>query len=215
MTEDKAELAKLGREWFCFQDDKKLWHAVYGKMSDGGYTAVFHYTYDNAGKIAKSTDKLDQSFLNVMAKSLGTAGTKLNTSIPPNSPIFNQYVRKTPDGTIGVWMLPAFQPNGMAVYGGEAYYQIDATGSKILKEDSYFQPDIRGFLAKPPREIWIDYSELDKPTLGGIFFVWYYRSYFTKIFLDTAKSTSSLVKSEKNDYIWVNVEKDKQIKPAK
>lgn len=215
MTEDKAEMAKLGTEWFCFQDDKKLWHAVYGKMSGGIYTAVFQYTYDNSGKITKSADKLDQSFLNVLAKSLGTAKTKLTASIPPNSPIFNQYLRKNPDGTISVWMLPAFQRNGTAVFGGEAHYQIDATGTKVLKEESYFQANFRGFMAKPPREIWLDYREIEKPTLGGIFFVWYYKPYFTKIFLDTATSTSSLVKTENNVYIWVNVEKDEQIKPVK
>src|SRR5580765_4675476 len=104
VTEDKAEIAKLGTEWFCFQDDKKLWHAVYGKLSEGKFQTVFHYTYDTASKIARSSEKPDQKFLDAHAIALSTAKAKLKATIPANSPIFNQYIRKEPDGTFGVWM---------------------------------------------------------------------------------------------------------------
>jgi|GEM_PF-480601 len=215
MAEDKAELAKLGTEWFCLQDSKKQWHAFYGKLTDGKFHAVFHYTFGPASKVTRSTEVFDSKILDKYAIALATAKTKLKTSIPDGSPRFNQYIRKEANGTFAVWMLPAFQPNGMAVFGGEAFYHIDAAGSKILKEESYFQPGFRGFMAKPPREIWLDYREIDKPTLGGIFFVWYYKPYFTKIFLDTATSTSSLIQTEKNGYMWVNVEKEEPSKPKK
>ena len=49
---------------------------------------------------------------------------------------------------------------------------------------------------------------MEKPTLGEVFFVWYYKSYFTKIYIDNLKSTSTVVGDGKNGYIWVNVEKD-------
>lgn len=171
MTEPKEELARLGAEWFCFRDDKKLWHAVYGKLANGKYDAVFHYTFDSTGKIARSREKVDQKFLDGHAQALATGLTKLFARIPPDSPRFNQYIERNADGTFGVWLLPAFQPDGTAVYGGEAYYHIDSAGLKVLKEETYFQPNFRGFKASPPREIWLNYNELEKPTLGTIFCV--------------------------------------------
>ena len=79
--------------------------------------------------------------------------------------------------------VPAFQPNGVAVYGGEGIYKIDPSGKKIIKDDSSFKENFLGFNSKPPREIWLNFRELDKPTLGAIFFVWYYKSYFTNIYI--------------------------------
>jgi hypothetical protein len=208
MTQDKAELAKLGTDWFCFQDGKKLWHAVYGKFENDKYEAVFHYIFDSAGKITRFTEKIDQGFLNAHAKALATAKAKLMAKIPSDSPNFNQYIRRNSDSTFDVWMFPAFQINGMAVYGGEGVYHLDATGIKVLSDTSYFQKGFRGFRSEPPREIWLNYQELEKPTLGAIFFVWYYRTYFTNIIIDNSKSTSTVVKDGKNEYIWVHVEKD-------
>lgn len=76
-----------------------------------------------------------------------------------------------------------------------------------MKEETYFQPNFRGFKTSPPREIWLNYGEIEKPTLGTIFFVWYYKSYFTKINIDNAKSVSTVIKTDKDGYMWVHVEK--------
>lgn len=210
VTEDKVEIAKLGAEWFCFQDSKKLWHAVYGKFANDKYDLIFHYLFDSAGKITKVNEKVDQNFLNTHAKALTIGRSTLTAKIPPNSPIFNQYIRQNSDKTFDVWMLPAFQTDGTAVFGGEGIYRIDGTGSKIIADTSYFQKNFRGFKADPPREIWLDYREVEKPTLGSIFFVLYYKAYFTNIFIDNSKSTSSIIKDGKNGYFWVSVEKEEK-----
>ena len=67
----------------------------------------------------------------------------------------------------------------------------------------------RGFNVTPAREIWLNYRDQEKPTLGSIFFVWYYKQYFTKIFIDNAKTTSALIKTG-NEYLWTHVVKDKK-----
>lgn len=217
MAEDKSEVAKLGSEWFCLQDSKKQWHAFYGKLAEGKFLAVFQYTFGPNAKVTRSVEKFDPKILDAYAIALTTAKTKLKASIPQGSPRFNQYIRKESNGTFGVWMLPAFQPDGTAVYGGEAYYSIDSAGTKILKEESYFKPDFLGFKSSPPREIWLNFRELEKPNLGAIFFVWYYKPYFTNIIIDNARSTSSVVDAGKGEFIWVHVEKDdvKSTKPEK
>lgn len=213
MTQPKAELERLGQEWFCFQDKNKVWHAVYGRLSGEKYEIAFHYEMDRAGKITKSSQTIDAGFLTRHARALQTALSKLEATIPEGSPRFNQYIRNNADGTFSVWLMPAFQPNRTAVYGGEGIYTIDAAGSKILKDESYFQKNFRGFQSEPPREIWLNYTELDKPTLGAIFFVWYYKAYFTNIFIDTSKSTSTVIKTPAG-YMWTHVEKEVSPKPA-
>ena len=213
MTEDKAEIAKLGPQWFCFQDGKKLWHAVYGNVANGKYDLVFHYLFDSARKITKTTEKIDQDFLNCHAKALTTAGATLSAKIGLDAPAFNQYIRVNSDKTFDVWLFPAFQANGDALYGIEGIYHIDSSGSKIIEDTSYHQKGLRGFKTTPPREIWLDYREAEKPSLGSVFFVWYYKSYFTNIYIDNSKSTSTVIKSGPNGYMWVNVEKDDKKAP--
>lgn len=207
MAGDKAELARLGREWFCFQDAKGIWHAVYGKLEQNKFDQVFHYVVDGAGKITRTTDKIDDDFLIAHAKALSLAQKKLIEVLPAGSPTHNSYIKRNDDKTFNVWLLPAFQTNNVAVYGGEFVYTIDAAAEKIAKDESYFQGAFRGFEAKPPREIWLNYSEKEKPTLGSIFFVWYYKEYFTNIYIKNAKSTSTVIK-QGSDYVWVHVEND-------
>lgn len=206
---DKKELERLGQEWFCFQDADKLWHAVYGKLTAAGYQLGFHFTMDPSGKIAKSEVKLDQSFLTRHARALSTGRAKLMATVPEGSPTFNQYIKENSDKTFSVWLFPAFQTDGLAAYGGEGIYTIDQSGQKVTKDESYFQLYFRGFKTKPLREVQLNYSEMKKPSLGAIFFVWYYKSYFTNILIDNEKSTSTLVRSDKG-YVWVHVEKDSE-----
>lgn len=212
LKQEKKELERLGPEWFCFQDKNKVWHAVYGKLNEAGYDVVFHFVIDSAGNISRSDVKLGADFVTDHARALATARNKLSASIPEGSPRFNQYIRQNSDNTFSVWLLPAFQTNRLAVYGGEAIYTIDRTGRKLIKDESYFQPAFRGFKSEPPREIWLNYREMKKPSLGAIFFVWYYKPYFTQIFIDNETSVSTLIKTDKG-YMWTHVEKEVESKP--
>jgi len=207
-NQDPKELAKLGREWFCFQDVDKVWHAVYGKFENSRYNLVFHFKMNEASKIVKTEEKVDNEFLNSHAKALFTANKDVADRLKDrDAPRFNQYVRKNADETISVWILPAFQTNGLAVYGAEYIYTLDKNGNKIIKDESYEQENFRGFKSSPRREIWLNYEEVEKPPLGAIFFVWYYKPYFTKINLETSRSISTVIKDEKMGYMWVHVEK--------
>lgn len=206
LAQDQKDLARLGAEWFCFKTDDGLWHAVYGKYADAKFDQVFHLTMDKAGKVALVKDKLADEFLLAYAQALRTAQAEMQKRIPEGAPRFNQYIRRNDDKTFVVWLLPAFQTNAVAVYGGEFIYTTNAAGDKITADESYLQANFRGFATKPPREIWLNYRELQQPTLGAIFFAWYYRPYFTKIFIDTTNYTSALVKTA-DGYVWAHVEK--------
>src|SRR5688500_10639582 len=89
MSSGHAVLARLGREWFCFQDSKSAWHAVYGKLENNKFDQVFHYVIDGAGKITRTTDEIDEEFLIAHAKALQLAQKKLFAAIPAGSPTHN------------------------------------------------------------------------------------------------------------------------------
>src|SRR6185369_11265684 len=74
---DKNEIARLGREWFCFQDKNEQWHAVYGKLENDRFEQIFHYVVDNSEKISRIEEQLNQSFLVPHARALKLAITKL------------------------------------------------------------------------------------------------------------------------------------------
>lgn len=209
MTEDKNEIQKLGTEWFCYKDPEGIWHAAYGNLQNDKYELVFHYTVDKENKVKKSKEQVDSEFLTPFAFALRTSNQDIKQLKDTSNIRFNQFIRKNPDSTFDVWILPAFQPNGTAVYGGEFHFKIDQAGTAILSKDSYYQGAFRGFKTDPPREIWLNYHDLKDPSFGSIFFAWYYKSYFTSIKIDNQDSFSTPFKGDK-DYTWIHVEKDKK-----
>jgi len=211
MTEDEEEIGSLGGEWFCFQTEDKNWHAVYGKYEDNKMNVVFHYLVDTAYTVSRVFESIDTTFLNLHARALIAANNQIAALKDSVQLRFNQYIRQNEDKTFTVWVFPAFQPSGYAVYGGEFIYEIDHTGTKIIKDNSYYQGAFRAFKVDKPREIWLDYTELEKPTLGTVFFIWYYKKYFTYIKLDTKNYITTTIKGS-DGYSWMHIEKEKKKK---
>lgn len=211
MAQDKNEINRLGNEWFCFEGQDQIWHAIYGKYENGMFDLVFHFTADSNFKIKRVNEKVDSSILNLYSRALITANKKISVLKDTIKIGFNQFIKQNQDKTFSVWIFPAFQKDYTAVYGGEFIYTIDTTGNHVLKDDSYFQGGFRGFKADKPKEIWLNYRDREKPTLGAIFFVWYYKEYFTQIFIDCSKSNSSVIKAN-NEFTWIHLEKDQEKK---
>jgi len=210
---NEKELSQLrgpGENWFCFQTSDSKWHAVYGKYQNNNYEIVFHYVVDTTYKISRIHEPVDTAILDSYSRALFTAQSQIQTFEDSMQIAFNPYVRQNDDMTFTVWIFPAFQRNSTAVYGGEFIYTIDATGTQILRDDSYFQGNFRMFKVDKPREIWLEYPELEKPTLGGVFFVWYYKKYFTNIFLETKNYVTTTIKNVDGSYSWVHVDKEKK-----
>lgn len=206
MTKDKSRIERLGKEWFCFQDSTNTWHSVYGKYENGVYDQVFHFVVKSQSEVKESAEVLDQNFLAAHAKALNRAFQAADSITSSSGIAFNNYIRKKENGNFEVYIFPAFQTNGVAVYGGEFVYEI-SPDNEIVKDNSYYQGQFRGFKSNPPREIWLNYRELDQPSLGAVFFAWYYKPYFTKIHIDTKKSIS-LPMQDSDRWIWVHSEKE-------
>ncbi len=206
MTRDKERINRLGREWFCFQDATDTWHSVYGKYENGKYDQVFHFIVKSQSEVIETDEQIDPAFLNRHGKALARAFEEMKPIYESTSIQFNHYIKENERGNMDVYIFPAFQPSRTAVYGGEFVYEISPQ-NEIVKDESYYKGKFLGFEVGEPREIWLDFMEKEKPTLGSVFFAWYYKDYFTKINIDNKTSFSLPFKTE-DGYTWMNVIKD-------
>jgi hypothetical protein len=207
MASPKEEQSKLGSEWLCFKQNDR-WHAVYGKFERNNYELVFHYLLDSTGKIKRIYDRVDSSLLNSAARAIINSNKLATAAMDTFKVRCNQYLRFEDDKTISIWLLPAFTTTGVAVYGSDFYYRFDPTGNTLFEKSGYNKGTFKGFKTSPPREIWLDYNEVDAPTLGAVFFVWYYKKYFTKITIETRKSRSTVLYDKDSGYTWIHAEKE-------
>lgn len=202
----KEEQSKLGAEWFCFQQ-QDLWHALYGKFTNGQYQMAYHYTVDTNQSIRRVQESIDTSVSNSFCRALKNGSNFLDKYPDSIKVRFNQYIKRNDDRTISVWFLPAFTTNGIAVWGGEFYYVFDATGNSLISKSEYSQ-GYEGYKPDRKQEIWLDYAKVDEPTLGAAFFVWYYRTYFDRIVIDAKKFKSTVFHDDQKGYYWVHAKKE-------
>ena len=206
MTLPKEEQNLLGKEWFCIEDrGLDTWQAYYGKYVNGQFIPVVQYTYDH-GKVARSYDYIDTATLSLYAYALNIAADKRVAGIRDSFQIqFNQYIQRNADNTFTIWILPAFQPNGVALEGGEFIYTMDIKGN-VLKDDSYETGKFLGFkVENKPYDVRLNYSEIEKPSLGSVFFALYYAPYFKNITIQNAQNLSMLYNEEGKRY-WMHTE---------
>ena len=205
MATSKEEQAKLGAEWFCFKEEN-IWHAMYGKYSNEQFQMAYHYEVDSNQVIKRVYTQVDSLIQNSYSRALVNA-LKIQSQYPDTIKVrFNQYIRKNDNKTLSVWLLPAFTTSSVAVYGGEFYYLFDQTGNNLLSKVEFSQ-GYRGFKPDPKKEIWLNYENLDEPSLGSIFFVWYYRRYFDRIVVDAKKFKSTVFHDKEKGYYWVHAVK--------
>lgn len=204
-TKDSKRLSKLGREWFCFQDSDSIWHAVYGKYENGKYDQIFHFIVKSQTEVFESEEQIDTTFLNKYGKALSRAFLEMKPIGDSTSLLFNHYIKENEKGNFDIYIFPAYQPDGTAVFGGEFIYEISPK-NKIIKNDSYLK-EFLGVNTKEQGEVWLDYTEIKKPTLGSVFFVWYYKYNFSQIYIDNQTSFTTLIDGSEN-FHWATIIKD-------
>ena len=210
VVREHIELYKrLGEEWFCYQDHRKVWHAVYGDYKNDRYDYVFHYEGNPESLKQKRFPFPRDSVLIIrFASALHISHLRFDHDYKSKTGDihFNHYIKRNPDKTFTVWYFPGFQKNQKAVYGGEVVYTLDSNATKITHKESFFQNKYTSTIVNNrSEEIIIDYSNMEKPTLGSVFFAWTYRYAFPDMTLKTAKIVSTLhyFKERKvNNFVW-------------
>lgn len=206
METPKEEQAKLGSEWFCYEKDN-MWYAVYGKFVNNKYEQGYHYSVDSTGVISRIYTEVDTVISHSYSRALQNSKRVYKSRRDSISVRFNSYVKRNSDGTITVWLLPAFTHDGIAVYGGEFIYTFDSLGNELLKRNEYLGI-YRGIKPNRTKEFWLSYETVEEPTLGAVFFVWYYKGYFDRIVIDTKRFKSTVFHTDHKDYYWVHGSKE-------
>ncbi|CAN5449934.1 hypothetical protein BH09BAC1_BH09BAC1_16890 [soil metagenome] len=216
MTEPDSVLKSLGTMWFVVPGKENIWWwAFYGRMDGGVFTEVLSYYVDTSGTIHKNISlPYDKTLNQSLATAISNAMARMVESQPASYQKIrhNQYVRVLADNTIQVWILPAYQPTSVAVYGGDYTAIYSADGTKRVSESYNFLEEPMGFKTSPSgRTITVQYPQLKTPPLCAIFFARYYAPYFKNIYLECDNSNSMLV-TEKDGSYWVHAAKEPEKK---
>lgn len=189
-------------EWFSYQGNNS-WHTIATNSNDNTFKITRHVTFDSLNNISENTGMYDSVKLFASGSALTLANAQFQIIRDTCNLYFNSFVNRNPDQTISIWFLPAFQPSGQAVYGCEWEYIFDKTGKKLLRQNS-FTNIMTGVWIGQPRELWLNYRNTDRSTVGSVFFALSFRDYFTRIRIDTRISTSSTTKDTAGNYTWTH-----------
>lgn len=201
------ELARMGKEWFLFKGKDSLWNGVYGKFKDSTYDLVLHYKLGANDTIDVDCDEVDSVMLFAVSRAIRGAFKEAAAILGKSSVRFNKFVKYNADKTVSIWLMPALQSLGIAVYGGEFYYHYDATGKVLLDREEYYQGSFKGFKTGKVREVRLNYEDVNAPTLGAVYFALQYRQFFSDIYIDTRESSSMQHFKPGAGYSWRHADK--------
>jgi hypothetical protein len=92
------------------------------------------------------------------------------------------FVRPRADGALDVWYLPAFQPDGWAVYGIELRYVLGPAARRVT-DSAHVIGTLRGSLLDSTVTIEIDNQRNAMPSVGEAFFAMLYASRFDTVLI--------------------------------
>ena len=185
----KTPVVRAGQSAFSYQDAENNWHIVTGKMTGDNFSPSIHRILHQHGAISEGS-LLQSPDLSGYASALQNCYTSFKVVIDTIGVHFNQFVRKKADGEYEVYFLPAFQPSGQAIYGCEWKGTWDIK-LKQVKDVSLYCAGVKGIWIGQPRVLWLNYRDCKAITLGGVFFLEYFQSFFKTINLDTQHFTLS------------------------
>ncbi len=193
MAADPALVEQLGPEWFCDTVDGQ-WHAFYGRFDPvtDRYRIVFHYVGGDGRPLRSSTVPVDSSRLTAVARALHQTNRRLPPPFAAGRVRLNWYVRRLPGDGVGVSVLPAYQPNGVLVFGGEGHYLWDRDGRRLL-DSTYIYLGFRGIRPDTTVELTVPAPELEQPSIGQLFFLLSYYRWFRKLYVQTRYGVTTVI----------------------
>ena len=203
VKQPREALDGLGPVWMCLEEDG-TWHALYGRFDEAAerYTVRFHYQVARSS-VSLSSAPLDSARMTAAARALAAAVGSLPDAFRRSGARFNSYVQFRGESGLSVWILPAWQPNGVALFGAEARYDYSADGSTRVGQHVIPGP-LRGTRPDTAVAFRIDSNGSDAPTVGDLFFHYLMRPYFASMRILTPRYSSSIVRVA-DDEAWVHV----------
>jgi len=198
LNQDKQDTANT--IWFGL-NDKNIWHTVGGSRKNDKFIVSQHFVIDSTFRIIEFSGIYDTLRFASAGNAMVLANNYFKNILDTTVIYFDSILIPNSNNTISVWFLPAFQPSGQAVYGCEWEYIFDAAGEKLLKTNVYAGV-LTGVWIGQPREIWLNYRNSDKPTIGSLYFALTFRDFYNRLSIDTRTSISTKSKDKEGNYTW-------------
>lgn len=204
IAHEKEKVENLGSEWFCFKDKNERWHAVYGKYENGSYQQILHYVVGERNEVIKTDEILSDEIVMPRVCAIYIALQRCQ-ELGLGEISFNSFIRELKTGELELWLLPAFQSDNQCLYGMEFFFKFDKSGNQILESKKKSIGGLRGFKPDKEKDIQLDFTSFEQPTIGGIFFVWYYKEYFKSISMVTKRYISTVFyNSDSKEWLWIH-----------
>lgn len=191
--------------WFSYNKDK-TWFIVGGQGDNESFDIIHHLQIDSLSGVNEYKGSFDTAKIKTTGIALIQSEKQFQFIRDTSNLFYNSFACLNPDQTISIWYLPEFQPSGQAVYGCEWEYVFDKSGKKLIRQNSVITK-ITGIWIGQPRELWLNFRDTDKPTVGSLFFALSFRDYFTRLRIDTRISTSTTARDNIGNYTWTHVMK--------
>lgn len=183
---------------FCIKEND-YWYAIESSLKDG--SRIYNQTRYDQNLASDSSSYFPDSVLSNYVKALQLAhGAMLIVNDTLNF-LWENHIFKQNDSLFEVIFLPAFQPSGQAIYGITLDYIVNAAANKISSSLIHFS-GLKTLWIGQPRSIWLNYRTKTEPEIGGVYFAWNYKDYFTKTYLDLKDRTYILEKNKTGIYSW-------------
>jgi hypothetical protein len=189
---------RLGQGGFCRPDNTGKWHIYYTEQNDAHILSHWIVTTDKVEK--QEPAEADNSFTYVL-KALQDVSFQLKDIADSMNIHLDQFVKIREDGSLDIFVFPSFQPSGQGIYGAEWRFHYSAEGVKLPEFNSFIK-ELKGVWIGQPRELWLDYTTVDAPTMGAVYFAWYYKDFFTRIHINCRLCKSTLEKDAAGYYHW-------------
>lgn len=205
-TLPKEVHAQLGPEWLC-DTMGGVWHAFYGRYDSttSRYSIAAHYERGETGFFL-STTPIDTARIQAGAAAIFNTRRRVPASFQPRGLSLNTFVRFVTRDSIDVWMLPAFQPSGIIVYGTEARYRWDATG-QVLVDSTLVNNGLRWARPDTSATLVMQDSTVDAPTAVELYYLMNYSSYFKKLAVRTREFYTTYYRTPEGP-IFVTIPRD-------
>lgn len=206
VKEPDSIISQLSSDWFCYPAEEMCWYAVYGKWENDKYIPLLNYEVDTNWVIkrnfAKDTITVDQ-----LSQALRVAKNHYATlvEVPPID--LNWFVIQDKKN-INVIVLPAIQSDGSMVYGYE-YHIIISQKDMTVKDTMQYYSELLYYKPDKEKDIELKYNECTTPSVGAIYFAWYYRRYFKSVSISCKKFSWGVFNWMNGKYSWWVIKKDK------
>lgn len=181
--------------------DGEYWKVLFFRYQDSVFSLIAKYQIDSIIRIADTDGTSLTSRDTIFIKCLIKANSFMSPIMDTNEYYFSTLLRQNENKSISVHYFPAFQPSGQALYGVEWCYTFNEDGSQVLSKQ-FNSIGLNSVWIGQPREYWLNYRELDIPTVESLFFALKYRDYFTRLRIDFKNTTCTTSRNREGNYTW-------------